>query len=715
MSGDNKKKTKINKRSLIFSIVVFVVVLFCLGSMCYSPKPVKLFKYNSNDVTAVVTGKEIDEYNEKNDTTNPEGSYIVDLQGVNGHTRFITAKLAKDAYCPPVLEVYGYKDTDNYALDRAYSVMTYSDSGYIVITLSDDENKALGFPSYLDGNIEEVEFHSGDHTFDTTYIPFKTGFFILFVFMSVGLAVLAYYIEVKYEYLVQSRNWIKSNGKLIRKGLLVLLCIAVASGILEIGLAYVFKIGNVFHLNRFLTMAGMATAFAWIYASRNLLEKKAEIVFFFLAIIIGVTFIVVLPFGHVGWDIDSHYAYSVYASYLTDGGFTHTDLMFTNARGETLISHYYGDHIGRMLNLTRENGDIVQLSKASYFSLAHVPSGIAMAVGRTLRLPFFVIYYMAEFANVLLYSILGFFAIRKLKSGKLILMSVLMIPTNMFMASCLNYDYWVLGFSFLGMAYFIGECQTPDEKISAKNALIMSFSFMLSFLPKQIYAPMMLIPFLLPFRKQKRKLVYYLMCIAPLIILAGSLLIRTGVEMNSSGDARVVGGSVDPAGQLEYILSNPMGFAYMLGVFLMDYLSIGYLMTAFTNYAHMGVTGGNMYGSSIILILIIAMAVVDKDECDKNIGRLPRIYAVLLYFGVGALIAVAFYLVCTPVGNGGIIGTQSRYLTPLIYPIASIATSGKLLARKRIHNKKLVGEILCFTVTAVITMNLVLVNLGYLI
>ena len=712
MSKKDKKKAKLSRRSLIFSSLVFIVILFCLGSMCYSPKPVRHFRYNSDDVTAVVTRKEIDAYIKKNDTTNPEGSYIVCLEDVEGHTRFITAKLKEGAYCPPVLEVYGYKN--GYTMDKAYSVMTYSGSGYIVITLDDDENRALGFPDYLAGNIDEVEFHSGDHSFDISYLPFKTGYFVFFIFLSAGLAIFAYYLESKYEYMLRAGRWIKSSGKLIRKGLLVLVCIAAISAIVEIGIAYVLKIGNVFHINRFLTIAGIATAFAWIYAARNLLEKKAEVLFFFLSIIIGVTFIVVLPFGHVGWDIDTHYSQAVYASYLKDGGFTHTDLMFTNARGQTLVSHLYGENLGRIFYLTGESGDIIERSSVFQLSPAHIPSGIALAVGRAMRLPFFIVFYMAEFANVLMYSLLGFFAIRKLKSGKLILMSVMMIPTNLFMASCFNYDYWVLGFSFLGMAYFIGECQRPDEKITAKSALIMCFAFMLSCLPKQIYAPMMLIPFLLPFRKQKKKLAYYLICVLPFIVMIGSMILRTRKEMTGVGDTRMAGGDVVPMSQMDYILSNPVGFIYMLGMFLMDYLSLGNLMSAFTNYAHMTIYGANFYGASIILVLIIAMAIVDKDECDRHIGRLPRIYSVLLYIGMGALIATAFYIVCTPVGSDIIIGTQSRYMTPMIYPLVSIATSGKLLARKRIYNKKLVGEILCFAVTAVIAMNLVLINIGYL-
>jgi hypothetical protein len=182
MSKKDKKKAKLNRRCLIFSIIVFVVVLSCLGTMCYSPKPVRNFRYNAEDVTAVVTRKDIDAYIKQNDTSNPEGSYVVSLEEVEGHTRFITAKLKEDAYCPPVLEVYGYKN--GYTMDKAYSVMTYSGSGYIVITLDDDENRALGFPDYLAGNIDEVEFHSGDHSFDISYLPFKTGYFVFFIFLS---------------------------------------------------------------------------------------------------------------------------------------------------------------------------------------------------------------------------------------------------------------------------------------------------------------------------------------------------------------------------------------------------------------------------------------------------------------------------------------------------------------------------------------------------
>ena len=234
---------------------------------------------------------------------------------------------------------------------------------------------------------------------------------------------------------------------------------------------------------------------------------------------------------------------------------------------------------------------------------------------------------------------------------------------------------------------------------------------MFACVPKQIYAPMMLIPFLLPLAKIKNKSKYYIICILPFIITFISLLVRTGAEISSAGDTRIAGSAVNPAEQLNYIMGNIMEFLRMLVKFMMDFVSLGYIQTAFTNFAHLS---NLRFGSSTIMVMIIVLSVLDKKECDRNIKAIPRIYTALLFVGVSVLIAVAFYLVATPVGSSIFVGTQSRYITPLIYPLVSIAASGKYLPGERIRDRKLAGVLICCILIVIYASNLTAINIHFL-
>ncbi len=60
---------------------------------------------------------------------------------------------------------------------------------------------------------------------------------------------------------------------------------------------------------------------------------------------------------------------------------------------------------------------------------------------------------------LLTYALTVYFAIRKLKSGKMIMSVIALFPTNIVLASNYSYDPWVTGFSLLGTAYFVSEMQ----------------------------------------------------------------------------------------------------------------------------------------------------------------------------------------------------------------------------------------------------------------
>ena len=124
---------------------------------------------------------------------------------------------------------------------------------------------------------------------------------------------------------------------------------------------------------------------------------------------------------------------------------------------------------------------------------------------RLLHGNFYLIFFLGIVPNLIMYTLLCYYAMKRLSSGKMILAVIALFPTNVFMAASYSYDYWVNGFVFLGIAYFVGMCQEKDKIVSTKDTIIMCSSLALACVPKQIYVGLLLLPFFMPRKKIDNK------------------------------------------------------------------------------------------------------------------------------------------------------------------------------------------------------------------
>lgn len=390
-------------------------------------------------------------------------------------------------------------------------------------------------------------------------------------------------------------------------------------------------------------------------------------------LIIGTAIILITPASHNTWDIDSHYRWALIDSYLGRACLTQADLDFFYTNDTSLLADTAQDSRINQKKLKSEYNYVIA-NDYEMVSLPHLPSGIAMAIVRWFGGSFIAVFKAGEFANLIVYALLCYLGLRKLKSGKLIFSIIALFPTNLMLATNYSYDYWVIAFSMMGIAYFIGNCQERDSYITTKDTVIMVAALALACLPKQIYVPLMLIPFFMPHSKIENKKKYYAICMLGFVLLLGSFIIRAIGSTGGSGDIR--GGAVSPGDQIQYILSAPGSYIKMLLDFLADYLSVLMVKEFTLDFAYFGM--GNILIHVITILLIIA-AFLDKDECDdyKTVTAL-RVYNILMYMGVAALVATAMYISYTEVGASEIAGCQARYIIPLVYPLAAVIGSPKI-------------------------------------
>lgn len=80
---------------------------------------------------------------------------------------------------------------------------------------------------------------------------------------------------------------------------------------------------------------------------------------------------------------------------------------------------------------------------------------------------------MGKFFNLLCYVLLIYFAIRRIRYGKVLLAAFGLLPTNLYMAANYSYDPWVIGWIVLAFAYYFEEIQNPDRPLQWKNVICM--------------------------------------------------------------------------------------------------------------------------------------------------------------------------------------------------------------------------------------------------
>ena len=175
-----------------------------------------------------------------------------------------------------------------------------------------------------------------------------------------------------------------------------------------------------------------------------------------------------------------------------------------------------------------------------------------MFLARGLGLPFVKVFYAGKLGNLFMYGLLIYFAIKRLRSGKMILAVTAMLPANIFLASSYSYDIWLIGLTMLGIAYIAGVIQdwAGGIQVRIKDIIIILGSLTLGFAPKAVYFPMLLLVFLIPRAGFKSKKLYRGMCIAAAVCIIFVLMtfmlpfivggpgegdLRGGEDVNSAG------------------------------------------------------------------------------------------------------------------------------------------------------------------------------------
>lgn len=416
---------------------------------------------------------------------------------------------------------------------------------------------------------------------------------------------------------------------------------------------------------------------------RKTLRTQPEYLFLLLALCVGYLLSSYVPHtGLNGWDEDYHFRQALNASYV--------DSVMMTPQDELTIARSVApsfDLSGGIEALHAEQDRLYRAGAAGYSmfpavnAIPEVFNGIGLFIGRALGLRYYMIHFLGRFTGLLCYAMLGFFGIRKLKSGKMIAAVVLLIPTMMFLASSYNYDSYLVGFTALGLCWYMALWQDREAKVTLKDAVIMIGSIAAGCLTKAVYIPFLWILILLP-RSKFREKKHHAWFIAGMVLATCAVLysyLRPFLFSGSSplpSDSRG-GADVDAAEQMRYILGHPVEFIRTVWEYTAGaYLNLSRAGDLYTNFAYIGI----LPNAHIYLALLAAVVFTDKNEHDAPLVHRPwaHIWPMLVALALVLIAEVSMYIAFTPVGAGSIAGAQFRYMIPAILPAAMHLGSGKV-------------------------------------
>lgn len=348
----------------------------------------------------------------------------------------------------------------------------------------------------------------------------------------------------------------------------------------------------------------------------------------------------------------------------------------------------------------------IHTSAATYPFIPYLFSGLGIKVAMVLHLPVMVSIWLARMFNVLAYALLVFFSIKKMPYGKRWMTFFAVQPVMLYLAASIGVDAILVGAIMLGFSQIM-RIRFEKSIVTKKEFVLIASCFTLAILTKVVYAPALVLFFLLKkenFKTKKAQWVSYVSM--SLILFIVSIVVykySSDMGINQWGLE-----GVNPDLQLTNIFRNPLSYLKMLTVFFST-TSINYLQSTFGLMGY--VLSINSLVTVINIFIMLFLCTFDgqlvQEESKSYFNWVEKLMILFSIFSMFILSATALYITFTPVGSLTVDGYQARYLTPMFFLSMSIISTSKIkssYSEKFLDNVTFLGiiSILAFVFITVI-------------
>lgn len=286
-------------------------------------------------------------------------------------------------------------------------------------------------------------------------------------------------------------------------------------------------------------------------------------------------------------------------------------------------------------------------------------------------------FYAGRIANLAVYVLLAWLALRRLKRFRPLFLAVLALPMSLYMAASYNYDAILLGcYAWAATWFFTGETEPVENRDLA--------AFLAVFLVMNAIKPWINLLWLaalwcVPRKNWKARLPRWALALAA--VAAAVCLSRfvdwygVAMRVNYPEIGRQMAGA-DMLAQLRFVLANPLRYlAVLAGTLYENRFFVGQL--GLFGALDLPIEAINLL-SPLALLLGAALSAPDAKALRPRRAAGLAVWA--LVYGAGAI--TAMYITWTPVGMVRVIGLQARYFLPvfLLLGAAGAVPLGRALA-----------------------------------
>lgn len=302
--------------------------------------------------------------------------------------------------------------------------------------------------------------------------------------------------------------------------------------------------------------------------------------------------------------------------------------------------------------------DISRIAVVTYSPVPYIVSGFAISLGKFFNLSPIILMYLGRLANLLMWLILTYSAIKIIPVHKWVLFMLSFIPLTLFEAASISADSFMLGLSFLIIAIFLKYAFGSKKRLIVKDIYIIFVVLLLLALSKQVYFVLLFLVLLIPplkFGNMKK-----MMITTALLFISISLIIGSWSLLVKDLYVPIVP-QISIHGQIFYILGDPLRFPYViLNTFLQFGLSYQLLFVGnFILDIPLPVWWIGIYILSIFPVALL-------DTCEIEISRRQKLISTIVFLLVFLLLCAFVYVSWTPVGQNTIDGIQGRYFIPIM-------------------------------------------------
>lgn len=424
-------------------------------------------------------------------------------------------------------------------------------------------------------------------------------------------------------------------------------------------------------------------------------KKQIEKLFLTYVIPIGIMFIIILPMNWVP-DEEGHMikTYDISkGNLITQFGEENKGDIYIPAQMLELAENSNKFNYSKLHEYFIQEADYNNLVPAQTIAKTYAPvnyltGAITFFICRILNINILLACYLGRLVNFLLFAIIGYYCIKILPFGKLLMAIYMFLPMIVQQAASLSADAFINAISLLFIAYNL-KLLYQEKDLNLKQKLIYYVLALSLALCKYVYFPLVFMSLLLIKNKKISKKNRNELIIVSIIL---SIFVAVGWFIFSQKyvDVRkyIIEANVKPIEQLKYILQHP--FLY-INLLIENFKS----NSAFYVFTFVGEKLGplNIEVPEIyaVIELFALLLIPFFEKNDKSLEKIQKWLMNLISIALILLIITGLYLTWTPLGASIISGVQGRYFVPaFILTLLTIINKNKNIEVKNLEIKYLV-------------------------